>query len=92
MDFIAFYCATDSLWRVFCRTGEGSEAEQPAPKDIARIQYYIVRLFFLDFGGFLLNTLAGSWLAVLFALDEVFELGRIFVTASCLENRARVAT
>ena len=74
------------------RTAGRSERAEPTPTDIARIQYYIVRLFYLDFGGFLLNALAGSWLAVLFAVDEVIELGKIFVTASYLNCGACGAT
>ena len=62
-------CAPGWVWRVVCRTAGRSERAEPTPTDIARIQYYIVRLFYLDIGGFLLNPLAGSWLAVLFAVD-----------------------
>ena len=85
-------CAPGWVWRVVCRTAGRSERAEPTPADIARIQYYIVRLFYLDFGGFLLNALAGSWLAVLFAVDEVIELGKIFVTASYLNCGACGAT
>ena len=42
------------------------DEDVPSKIQLAKTRYFIVRLYLLDFGGFILSVIAGNWQAVLF--------------------------
>lgn len=71
------------LWRSCCREMTLDDDQEGFTKhDRVRIQYLLVRMVGMDLSGFLVNILTGSFVAAVFALDEMYMLAKT-VGRSC---------
>jgi hypothetical protein len=70
---------------------EDEDEGPPTKEQIARTRYYLIRLYFLNIGGFLLNAINGSWLAALFLIDEIWALGRVCLHYYLAKKEAAVS-
>jgi hypothetical protein len=54
-----------------------ADEDGPTRADFSRFRLRIVKLFLLDFGGFVIGVVNSEWTAIIFAVDELYSLARI---------------